>query len=760
MGIIIAAACISAMAKTAALPGAQPLIVPGITAPATARSIADFETRLRPYFEGRVRGDRSALLLAPAQTPHDVDIRQIARLWNRLSPSFKKLYKAGIQMPAGFSVYPSPGGFFEVYYTTESSSSDKVSSADTYGYGSKTSWRVRTAGANSVPDYIDEVAWALDSSHSMLVGRFGFVAPIPNIEGMFTSNKYRVVIRQIGSYDYGLTWVKDKADNGKSTGFTSFIEMRNSWAGWSKQGYDVHPEWGAQVTCVHELFHGVQYAMAWNDDIDYFPNTWLEGTAVLMEGLAFNEIKDYLQYSGAFFSNPTGMSFFDNSQSTIVYTNSLLTKYLYEKATGAPRIDFIKNMTFTNYAAVTPFHQNLRKTADSFGASWAAMLNDFHTGSYFTGSRADTSRFIVDADTLDQWNCLFDTLSYWYASVKSVSPHAMQTFRFAPSPGENDTQFIRLSGEVRIADTGMLPIWAASCILMPRTMGPDSVARILVDRTGQAMLRIDNWHSLTQTLIIVTSAHPSEKRTATVSLMPCNKVSYSAGGQRIFRITAADTKSYASVNLTAHQDLHCQLVLDSAAATAPAGAVVISGAFRIGYPSFWGADATVSIKIGVETSLIREARRNSVIPPDSIGLFCIEPASVQKISAVSSSSGDTTFWEAAPVAPGTYAVLGLVKRATGDIVSVYPNPARLSSRFMNFEGTDITGVRIYSTGGTLVCSTADAAEIISRYNGGYQWRLVNSRRSVIVPGCYIAMVTEEPSDAAAKTTLHKLMVFP
>ena len=162
----------------------------------------------------------------------------LARTWNSLSPEFRALYKQAAQIPSSFRKYDSPGGHFEVYYTL--SGLDQVDSSDNYGF-STSSWSIKTGNPNGTPDYIDEVAWALDSSWSILVDKSGFVEPIPHRDNSHMSDKYKVLVeQQQNESTYGLTFMDDNGSAQK--GFPSFITLRNDWSG------SAWREWGIRNT--------------------------------------------------------------------------------------------------------------------------------------------------------------------------------------------------------------------------------------------------------------------------------------------------------------------------------------------------------------------------------------------------------------------------------------------------------------------------------------------------------------------------------
>jgi hypothetical protein len=476
--------------------------------------VRNFESRMRLFFENRLKGSGAVL----QQPPSETDILLLVSMWPSLSPGFKALYKAATQIPKTFDTYVSPGGHFDVYYIPATRDPvNGVAVTDTLGYGAAGDWRPRISAPNGIPDYVDETAWALDSSWVMEMDRFGFIAPIPYHDSVHTSSRYPVVITSLGAIDYYGTTYPDTAPVGPK-GYPSHFELRNSWNGapWRDMGYEAHPENGIRVTCAHELFHGVQYAMTWNVvyqvNLDDFPLGWIEGAAVLMEELGFDYVNDYLQYCAQFFNDP-GMPFFG---SQYVYSNSLLTKYLYEKAGG---IGLFKDIFFSNWAAATPFHPNLRATSLAAGSPWTAFLNRFHAASFFTGTRADTSVFFADAALTGQWSYLHETLSGTYSVSKAVNPYGMQIFSFAPADADRDTVRFSLHCGAAATDTVPYPSWAASCIIR-RNTGSDTVLTLVIDASGGATVRIPGWKSLNDILFIVSNGAPTEKRNATVDCMP------------------------------------------------------------------------------------------------------------------------------------------------------------------------------------------------------------------------------------------------
>lgn len=756
---------VAAAAKTVLTPGASAKQPASTKRPALSSArIQELENRLAPFLENRIR--RPPVAAAAPAPFRDVDLFTVARSWSRLSPAFQALYKQAAQVPPGFSSYPTPGGRCAVLYSI-TSPVDGVSAVDTIGYGSGGNWRTRTHGPNGIPDYVDEVAWAVDSAWSMEIDRFSFVKPIPATDPDYPAGRYPVVIEHFSDQNlYGVT-LPDGQQAGAQKGYASHIVMRNNWNGavWSNLGYDTHPENAIRVTCVHELFHGVQFAMTWEspsaDSLDDYPGGWLEGTAVLMEGLGFDTIKDYVQYAKAYFTRPT-ISFFVDPE--FAYTNSLLTKFLYEKKPGGPGIDFIKRIFSNNYAKSTPFHQNLRRTSLSFGQQWVTTLNRFHTGTFFTGTRADTARFIADAALLPEWSMNFDSLPASFSVTKETQPYGVGIFAFPSLQSQSDTLALSLSCQMASPNPVDPPSWAASGIVTGG-LQPDTVIPTAIDDAGRGWMLVNGWRSRRQIIITATNGNPYDQRNATVSLLAC-PVAYRTGEKADVRLSAPDGGSAATATLAARSDLRCSLTLDiapSPVVALPSTLTPVSALFSLSFPLFWEDNASVSLSVDMPGRRIDSMKNNGDIKADSLALYHWNGVSAEweKLPAAVARSASAVSLTHAPAATGIYcaAAPAFYPVDTSGQIVIFPNPAYLRRRtFMRFEGVDSTEIRIYSSSGGFVCSSGSGQSFQS-YKGGRAWKLVNSRGNHVAPGSYLAVVSWQRSDEK-KRTLHRVLVFP
>ena len=175
--------------------------------------------------------------------------------------------------------FPSPSGNFFVHY--ETTGEDAVPSTD-------------TSGVNGVPDYVEFVAAAADSSYSHQIQNLGYTDP--NSGGASID----VFIRDLTT-PRGTPY-------GQSNGIS--IEIENDFS--ESFPPNDHPD-GKQigainVTMAHELKHVIQFENnQWQGTAGGF--AWSEMDATLMEEVTYDNVNDYYNYiftsSESIFLNPS-----------------------------------------------------------------------------------------------------------------------------------------------------------------------------------------------------------------------------------------------------------------------------------------------------------------------------------------------------------------------------------------------------------------------------------------------------------------------
>lgn len=231
--------------------------LPSLSAAESKAALRTLENQFLPYFQYRSQTRKSPRYDTPvSRPPNTMELMKIVRSWSLLSDGFKKVYQQAIDIPANFLMFRSPGYGIEIYFTNNGI--DAPDSTDKW-YADSSDWHRRIDSPNGIPDYIDEVAWAIDSAWTMEIRRFGFPAPFPYKNDIHSSENYKVIVESLDDNVYGLTY---PVEPDSSAGFHSLLSIRNKWNGWDINDiidYETHPEKGIRITCAHEFFHAIQY---------------------------------------------------------------------------------------------------------------------------------------------------------------------------------------------------------------------------------------------------------------------------------------------------------------------------------------------------------------------------------------------------------------------------------------------------------------------------------------------------------------------
>ena len=168
--------------------------------------------------------------------------------------------------------YISPSGLFIIHYSTTGISA--VSNLD--------------RNSNNVPDYVELVGQAADSSYQVSVIHLGHKDPL--IKG----EPYSITLEVINPLYYGLTTPTDNSTE---------IFVRNRYIGFPPNDSPLGNEIGSmQVTVAHEFKHAIQYkANEWKGNSE----EWAEMDATLMEEVVYDEVNDYYNAFNSESNDPT-----------------------------------------------------------------------------------------------------------------------------------------------------------------------------------------------------------------------------------------------------------------------------------------------------------------------------------------------------------------------------------------------------------------------------------------------------------------------
>lgn len=189
--------------------------------------------------------------------------------WDQLSKEVKSEYQKAFTEPELLATenYISPSGKFRVQY--ETTGINAVPSAD--------------ANNNSVPDYVEWIAEAADSSYDRFIER-GFT-DIFNTKSM----PFDIIV---ANDDNAYGFVPPNAP---------YIGIENDFVGFPSNTDPEGSQKGAvKVTIAHELKHVFQFVQkGWSGD----PDRWLEMDATLYEEVMYDEVNDYYNYLDGFGNN-------------------------------------------------------------------------------------------------------------------------------------------------------------------------------------------------------------------------------------------------------------------------------------------------------------------------------------------------------------------------------------------------------------------------------------------------------------------------
>ncbi|MFC1543267.1 T9SS type A sorting domain-containing protein [Candidatus Neomarinimicrobiota bacterium] len=173
--------------------------------------------------------------------------------------------------------YITPSRTFAVHYDTSGVHAPDMTSTQVDG----------------VPDWVVEVATALDSARSLLLVLGFDTAPADN------DSIYDVYLV---NYDYepeqyfGQTM--PEIDLGEY-GWTSYMKIDNDFS--QEEGYPTVGIDAARITVAHEYFHAVQLGYHYIESDVYF----FELSSVWFEDIAYPEVNDWVNYYPRFGTNPT-----------------------------------------------------------------------------------------------------------------------------------------------------------------------------------------------------------------------------------------------------------------------------------------------------------------------------------------------------------------------------------------------------------------------------------------------------------------------
>lgn len=254
---------------------------------------------------------------------------------SELSPSTLSSIQAKLDTPnmQASETYQSPSGNFSIHY--ETSGAHAVPPDDT--------------DSDGIPDYVEEVAAAADSSYRHQVQRLGYTDPI----------------QQGQTYDINLLNLENIYGRTVAPGDGStYIDVENDFSEGFPPNDDSNNQIGAvKVTVAHEFKHAIQYeANQWGGET----GLWLEMDGTLMEEVTYDNVNDYYNYivwESSIFNNPSG-GFYPGSYEHVSWALYFEEKYgsqfwvdVWETIKNNPNISMVDALT-QQLGGPSSFNQN------------------------------------------------------------------------------------------------------------------------------------------------------------------------------------------------------------------------------------------------------------------------------------------------------------------------------------------------------------------------------------------------------------------
>ena len=392
-------------------------------------------TRQLELLERPVSGDHSTHKINKCITPATMFLHQHR---SELSPAvLAKADELGLMEPKIVSMaeqsYISPSGKFEIIYQT--SGPDSVSITDEDG--------------NGVPDYIDYVAEAADSSYRHEILNIGFTDPIPN------GQTYKVYVENdLSGGAYGYTNTSATSPGG------TYIVIESDFENFPSNTHSDGDQVGAiYVTMAHEFKHAIQYVQnSWASPSGGF--NWSEMDATLMEEIVYDDVNDYYNYikNGLNSDNPNSNSIFfsPGSGTPGAYWHVSWMIYYYEKFGSDIWRDVWQEIENENNLSVD---NALRRILPDQNEDFAETFIQNHLWHLASGSRASLDSYgFKEKDNYPNANleATFNAVPSTGVELNSVSRMAARYYEIIPGSGDQGTIEVAVDFDSTQVGIGML----------------------------------------------------------------------------------------------------------------------------------------------------------------------------------------------------------------------------------------------------------------------------------------------------------------
>ncbi|MBN2226602.1 MAG: hypothetical protein JW763_04495 [candidate division Zixibacteria bacterium] len=288
-------------------------------------------------------------------------ILQALKNWDAMSPEQQAQAVVMMERAPLDSVYISPGNHFRIRYGFTNPDSVPADDFDSSG----------------IPDYVERTALYADSAYHVYQEIYGYLPPPLKNDSLYTINLKKLL------HVYGQTLPTIPGDSSWDD-YVSYIDIDCNMANvLPNDDPEGDPIGALKVTVVHEYFHATQCAYDTFED-----DWWMECTAVFHEELLFPEVNDNYNFLPYFYDYPDTSLLIDSyhAYGAFVWPMYLVDLYGYDVIKSA--------FEYARYFSIIP---SLDSALAGHDETVRSVFSEFTVWNYFTGARAETTSYYVDA---------------------------------------------------------------------------------------------------------------------------------------------------------------------------------------------------------------------------------------------------------------------------------------------------------------------------------------------------------------------------
>ena len=243
---------------------------------------------------------------------------------------------------------------------------------------------------NTIPDFIDSLAYAADHTYEILINQLNYNKPPSDSWQLYNggSDNYDVYVNNLNNVFYGYTTPENLSDSFtgnnenspqiENNAVTSYIVINNDLKSMNCENFNC-----IKTTFAHEFFHAIQLGYDSRD-----PLWFLEATATWIEDEVFDEINDNYQYLKFWMEIPHVA--LDRHRSPYWYGSWIFFKYISEHLGGPETIREIFNQSIIDDNSVENFNlESINKVLTLKGSSFRETFNKMSIANYLLTSNSN-----------------------------------------------------------------------------------------------------------------------------------------------------------------------------------------------------------------------------------------------------------------------------------------------------------------------------------------------------------------------------------